>query len=32
MDVKCIFKTAIQVFTHDGVVEGGTGSMDKEQK
>lgn len=26
MDVKCIFKTAIQVFTHEGVVEGGTGN------
>lgn len=32
MDVKCILKTVIQVFTHEGVVEGGTGSMDKEQK
>ena len=29
MDVKCIFKTAIQVFTHEGVVEGGTGKMKK---
>ena len=26
MDMKCIFKTAIQVFTHEGVVEGGTGN------
>ena len=29
MDMKCIFKTAIQVFTHEGVVEGGTGNMKK---
>ena len=29
MDIKCIFKTAIQVFTHEGVVEGGTGNMKK---
>lgn len=27
LDMKCIFKTAVQVFTHEGVVEGGTGSM-----
>ena len=32
MDIKCIFKTVIQIFTHEGVVEGGTGSMKKEQK
>lgn len=32
MDVKCILKTVIQVFTHEGVVEGGTGSMEKGQK
>ena len=30
LDMKCIFKTAVQVFTHEGVVEGGTGSMKKE--
>lgn len=29
MDLKCIFKTIRQVFTHEGVVEGGTGSMKK---
>ena len=29
MDIKCIFKTAVQVFTHEGVVEGGTGNMKK---
>ena len=29
MDMKCIFKTAIQVFTHEGVVEGGTGKLKK---
>ena len=27
LDMKCIFKTAVQVFTHEGVVEDGTGSM-----
>ena len=27
MDIKCIFKTIIQIFTHEGVVEGGTGNM-----
>lgn len=31
MDIKCIFKTVIQVFTHEGVVEGGTGNMKKEK-
>lgn len=31
MDIKCIFKTVIQIFTHEGVVEGGTGAM-KENK
>ncbi len=30
LDMKCIFKTAVQVFTHEGVVEGGTGNMKKE--
>ena len=29
MDIKCIFKTVIQIFTHEGVVEGGTGNMKK---
>lgn len=32
MDIKCIFKTVIQIFTHEGVVEGGTGSMKKENE
>ena len=32
MDVKCVFKTVIQIFTHEGVVEGGTGSISKEMK
>ena len=31
MDIKCVFKTVIQIFTHEGVVEGGTGNM-KENK
>lgn len=33
MDLKCVFKTIIQIFTHEGVVEGGTGSIngDKEK-
>ena len=26
-DMKCIFLTALKVIRHDGVVEGGTGSM-----
>ena len=29
MDIKCIFKTVIQIFTHEGVVEGGTGNIKK---
>ncbi len=29
MDMKCIFKTVVQIFTHEGVVEGGTGNMKK---
>lgn len=32
LDVKCIFKTAVQVFTHEGVVEGGTGAMQRDRK
>ena len=32
MDMKCVLKTIIQVFTHEGVVEGGTGSIIKESK
>lgn len=26
MDCRCILKTVLQIFTHEGVVEGGTGS------
>ncbi len=29
IDIKCIVKTVVQIFTHEGVVEGGTGSMKK---
>ena len=29
MDTKCVFKTVVQIFTHKGVVEGGTGSIKK---
>ena len=32
MDIKCIFKTVIQIFTHEGVVEGGTGELNKEKQ
>ena len=28
-DVMCVWRTAVNVSTHDGVVEGGTGSLDK---
>ncbi len=31
MDVKCFFKTIAAVLSHDGVVEGGTGEMNKEK-
>lgn len=30
-DCKCILKTVVSVFKHEGVVEGGTGSMKKEE-
>ena len=30
-DVKCFFGTVISVLKHDGVVEGGTGTMEKEK-
>ena len=30
-DIKCFFGTIISVLRHDGVVEGGTGAMDKEK-
>ena len=32
MDVKCFFLTFISVFKSDGVVEGGTGALEREQK
>lgn len=32
MDVKCFFGTVTSVLKHDGVVEGGTGAMEKEEK
>lgn len=31
-DIKCIFATALQVVKHEGVVEGGTGTLDKTDK
>ena len=31
-DVKCFFGTIVSVLKHDGVVEGGTGTMEKEEK
>lgn len=30
MDLKCFFGTVVAVFKHDGVVEGGTGTLNKE--
>lgn len=30
-DVKCFFGTIVSVLKHDGVVEGGTGAMEKEE-
>lgn len=32
MDVKCFFGTIMSVLKHDGVVEGGTGAMEKQQE
>ena len=32
MDCKCFFGTFVSVLKHDGVVEGGTGAMDKEEE
>lgn len=32
MDIKCFFGTVIKVFQSNGVVEGGTGEMDREGK
>lgn len=31
-DCKCLFGTIVSVLKHDGVVEGGTGQMEKEKK
>ena len=31
MDVKCFFGTIVSVLKSDGVVEGGTGAMQKEE-
>ena len=31
-DVKCFFGTIISVLKHDGVVEGGTGTMEKNKE
>ena len=31
-DVKCFFGTVVSVLKHDGVVEGGTGAMEKEKE
>ena len=31
-DIKCIFNTALQVIKHEGVVEGGTGTIEKTNK
>ena len=31
-DCKCFFGTVISVLRHDGVVEGGTGTLEKEKK
>ena len=31
-DVKCFFGTIVSVLKHDGVVEGGTGTMEKEKE
>ena len=32
LDVKCFFKTIAAVFKHEGVVEGGTGAMKKDEE
>jgi len=31
MDIICFFKTVASVLKHDGVVEGGTGELEKEK-
>ncbi|MDE7354923.1 MAG: sugar transferase [Acetatifactor sp.] len=32
MDIKCILGTVVSVAKQDGVVEGGTGALEKEEK
>ncbi len=32
MDVKCFFGTIVAVLDHDGVVEGGTGTLHEKKK
>lgn len=32
LDVRCFFGTIKAVLAHDGVVEGGTGTLDRQQK
>ena len=32
MDCKCFFQTVLKVFSHDGVVEGGTGALEAEKE
>lgn len=32
MDCKCFFQTILKVFSHDGVVEGGTGALEAEKE
>ena len=32
LDVKCFFGTIAAVLKHDGVVEGGTGTLHEEEK
>ena len=32
MDIKCIFLTALSVLKHEGVVEGGTGALQKQDR
>ena len=31
-DVKCFFGTVVSVLRHDGVVEGGTGELEKKKE
>lgn len=32
MDIRCVWKTILSVLKHDGVVEGGTGAIDKKNR